>query len=80
MLTHYNALQDFAALLLPPIVPFIRLALVIAGILSNTFASIAQLFGWWAPSPGHHAQEVNGHIEPPEAAGEAGLYGNVKDD
>ncbi|KAF8197124.1 hypothetical protein BJ912DRAFT_954843 [Pholiota molesta] len=72
--------DDFAALLLPPIAPFIRLALVIAGILSSIFASLAQLFGLWAPSPGHRAQEVNGHIEPSEAAGEAGLYGNVKDD
>lgn len=41
-------IQDLAALLFPPIVPLITLALSTAGVVSNIGASAAALIGFWA--------------------------------
>lgn len=41
--------QQFWALLLPPLVPFIRMILLIAGLASSLYASIARFIGYWRP-------------------------------
>ncbi|KAF9472098.1 hypothetical protein BDN70DRAFT_998335 [Pholiota conissans] len=64
--------EDFAALLLPPIVPFVKFGLLASGTISGVLARASHLLGWWTPGPNAH--EVNGHVEPSEAASEAGLY------
>ena len=40
-------LQDFAALLLPPIAPFMKCALGFSDLLSNVLAQEAQMLGYW---------------------------------
>lgn len=36
-------------LLLPPIVPFVRIVLLITGLMSSLCASFAQFLGFWRP-------------------------------
>ena len=43
----YIDLQDFAALLLPPIAPFVKCALGFSGLVSNVLAQGAQILGYW---------------------------------
>ncbi|KAF9267144.1 hypothetical protein L218DRAFT_856441 [Marasmius fiardii PR-910] len=53
---HYIAFQedfyhpdDFLNLLIPPLTPFLRVALAGASVASNAYASIAQVLGYWSP-------------------------------
>jgi len=41
--------DDFITLLLPPIVPFVRIVLLITGLMSSLCASFAQFLGFWQP-------------------------------
>ena len=43
----YIDLQDFAALLLPLIAPFVKCALGFSGLVSNVLAQGAQILGYW---------------------------------
>ncbi|KAF5347720.1 hypothetical protein D9756_010303 [Leucocoprinus leucothites] len=63
--------DDFITLLLPPLVPFIRMVLLIAGLLSSLNASFAQFFGLWRPI------EANGDSSHLDGPGEEDLYNDV---
>lgn len=56
------------ALLIPPLVPFIRMLLLIAGLVSSLYASFALFLGFWRPI------EPNGTDAQPEGPGEDNLY------
>ena len=43
----YIDLQDFAALLLPAIAPFVKCVLRFSGLVSNVLAQSAQILGYW---------------------------------
>ncbi|KAG7085602.1 hypothetical protein E1B28_003153 [Marasmius oreades] len=54
---HYIAFQedfyhpdDFLNLLIPPLAPFLRMALTGASLASNAYASVAQGLGYWSPT------------------------------
>lgn len=65
--------DDFMTLILPPIVPFIRMILLITGLMSSLCASFAQFLGFWQPVEVDLAQaQANG----PE---EDDLYSDEKD-
>jgi len=64
--------DEFMALLLPLFVPLIRMALLITGLMSSLYASIAQFLGFWQPVEVELAQtQTNG-------PGEADLYDDEK--
>uniref|UniRef100_D8Q780 SigF-like NTF2-like domain-containing protein n=2 Tax=Schizophyllum commune (strain H4-8 / FGSC 9210) TaxID=578458 RepID=D8Q780_SCHCM len=48
--------DDFINLLVPPLAPFIRLALDGAGVVSNICAKVGQVVGYWRPGGGPHAE------------------------
>ncbi|KXN90734.1 hypothetical protein AN958_03749 [Leucoagaricus sp. SymC.cos] len=60
--------DDFTALLLPPLVPFIRMVLLIAGLASSLYASFAQFLGFYQPI------EQNAHDHSLDGSGEEDLY------
>lgn len=52
------------ALLLPPLVPFIRMTLLIVGLTSSLFASFSHFFGFWRPDePNNIESRPNGSRE-----------------
>ncbi|KAF9442709.1 hypothetical protein P691DRAFT_810225 [Macrolepiota fuliginosa MF-IS2] len=74
---YYIAMQEdfyhpdgFLALLLPPLVPFIRIILVISGLASALYASFAQFLGFW------RTNEVEPQQPRPDGPGEGDLYNN----
>lgn len=56
------------ALLLPPLVPFIRMILLIAGLTSSLFASFSHFFGFW------RSDEPNNIESRPNDSREEDLY------
>ncbi|KAL9708805.1 hypothetical protein Ac2012v2_007960 [Leucoagaricus gongylophorus] len=60
--------DDFMALLLPPLVPFIRMVLLIAGLTSSLFASFSHFFGFWM------LDESNNNESRPDGFSEEDLY------
>lgn len=60
--------DDFMALLLPPLVPFIRMVLLIAGLTSSLFASFSHFFGFWM------LDESNNNESRPDGFREEDLY------
>ncbi|KAJ3566222.1 hypothetical protein NP233_g7133 [Leucocoprinus birnbaumii] len=54
--------DDFMALLLPPLVPFIHMVLLIAGLASSLNASFAHFFGFWRPIESNGS---NSHLDGP---------------
>ena len=56
------------ALLLPPLVPFIRMVLLIAGLTSSLFASFSHFFGFWM------LDESNNNESRPDGFREEDLY------
>lgn len=56
------------ALLLPPLVPFIRMMLLIAGLTSSLFASFSHFFGFWRPDGSNNTESR------PDGSREEDLY------